>query len=183
MEKENLPKWEDITREELCKLYQNHSQTQIADMFGIDVKYVKGKLSKFYINKFVTDKYDPKLDLNMRALQDLMDFGNFDTFSKAIAKYIFRDTSIENLHVDFNIPDNRMKLMNKEVVNHVSDLLYLYMTCRYHTLSRLLHAEGDNLEWDNPKTNFDGIACILRTYKDDLGYELKGDSNGSSKNI
>lgn len=183
MEKENLPKWEDITREELCKLYFNNSQSMIADMFGIDVKFVKGKLSKFNINKFTADKYNPKLDLNTRAWQDLIDFGNINTFSKAIAKYIFRETSIEDLHVEFDIPQNRMKEMNKEVVDKVSNLLYLFMTCQYHCLSRFLHAYGDSLEWDDPKIDLKYIEWILNMYNDELGYELKEDMNGNSKNI
>lgn len=173
MEKENLPKWEDITREELCKLYFNNSQSAIADMFGINVKYVKGKLSKFHINKFTTDKYNPNIELNIRAWQDLIDFGNINTFSKAIAEYIFRETSIENLHKEFNIPDGRMKELNKDVVNHVSNLLYLFMSCQYHALSRFLHSRGDNLKWDDPKIDLGYIEMVLSMYKGDLGYELK----------
>ena len=184
MENKDLPKWDDITREELCKLYHNNSQSMIADMFGIDVKYVKRKLSKFNINKFTTtNKYDAKLDLNIRAWHDLMDFGNINVFSKAVAKYIFRETSIENLHVEFDIPQDRMKEMNKEVVDKVSNLLYLLMTCQYYCLSRFLHTIGDGLKWDDPKIDLKYIECILNTFKCELEYELKGDIDGNSKDI
>ncbi len=52
MEKENLPKWEDITRCELGKLYFGQTKQNIADLFGITKKDVDKKLKEFGINKY-----------------------------------------------------------------------------------------------------------------------------------
>lgn len=58
MEKENLPKWEDITKDELGKLYVDNSQYELAIMFGVDKKDIIKKLKEFGLNRVTKMMYD-----------------------------------------------------------------------------------------------------------------------------
>lgn len=69
MEKENLPKWEDITKDELGKLYVDNTQGEIAEMFGVDKKEVTKKLWEFGLNRITVMMYDEEF---VKRFEDIL---------------------------------------------------------------------------------------------------------------
>lgn len=72
MKTENLPKWEDITRDELVEIYRNESKPTIAQMFNISIREVDKKLKMFNIKYYelVNEDFAKKFCKILKEMED-----------------------------------------------------------------------------------------------------------------
>lgn len=124
--------WDDITEEELRRLYydENLSDSQISDLFGVTKGKVAYKRNKFGISirnkvyqEFVEQNNELFIKLNSDSKERLLRRENIDSISKAITHFAFRNGPIENMHSNNQLSENDMKTLNKYMVNRIAGLL------------------------------------------------------------
>ena len=81
--------WNNITREELEELFENNTDSMIAELYGVTKSQVKSKRNKWDIK--LTNYTMKKLfeNLNQNSQERLLDPKNFDTISIALTHYLY----------------------------------------------------------------------------------------------
>lgn len=152
MEKENLPKWEDITRDELGELYSTGLTKQdIADIFSVSLSSVKYKLAKLKLTyRYCVAKYRYLRIMEEEPVPELLDKDNIGLFSKVLTKYIYRDGPIETLHTKYHIPDEEMKEINIYMANKIAGILDVITDGDCKKLLALLSSYPVESYWEEP---------------------------------
>ncbi len=142
-------KWEQVGRLELERLYyeENLSDSLIAERFGISKNEVRKKRKLYNVSiqmhsidnafleysrladtrfqKEISDLLSPEelYALNQRAKERFIQFENIDALAKALTHYVFRHGPVENMHVNGQLSQEDMKVLNKYMVNHLAWIL------------------------------------------------------------
>lgn len=124
--------WNSITKEELENLFEEHSDSIIAELYDITKSQVTNKRKKLNIKQynyifknFLKDNANNILfnDLNQNSKERLLDEKNIDIISIALTRYLFRNGPVEDMHRDGKLSQNDMKTLNKFMVNRFAGLL------------------------------------------------------------
>lgn len=143
--------WNNITREELEELFENNTDSMIAELYGVTKSQVKSKRNKWDIK--LTNYTMKKLfeNLNQNSQERLLDSKNFDTISIALTHYLFRNGPIEDMHSKGQLSQEDMKTLNKFMVNRISGLLNTLDKGEWLKLELLLNIYGlYGRDWDKP---------------------------------
>lgn len=167
MEKENLPKWEDITRDELGELYANAiSKQSIADIYNIEKKEVEKKLKKFGLTwRYCLVKYKYTKRLEEEPITDLLDKDNIGRFSKVLTKYLYRNGPVEDLHCDYHIPQEKMKEINIFTANRIAGILDIIMDKDFQKLLLFLVDYAVEDYWEEPVPDREYIDLHYENYQ------------------
>lgn len=121
--------WNNITKEELEELFEESTDSMIADLYEVSQSQVKRKREKwdiklinYTLKKFFSEDLNKNLfeKLNQSSKDRLLDKGNFDTISIALTHYLFRNGPVENMHSDGKLSQEDMKTLNKFMVKSIS---------------------------------------------------------------
>lgn len=93
MEKENLPKWEDITRLELGRLVAQTTKGEIANMFNITVNDVNKKMKNMELNSFGCALEFKDLTTDLDDIKETILFSKSGMEQRAhrISQYLIKD--------------------------------------------------------------------------------------------
>ena len=124
--------WDSITKEELENLFEEHSDSIIAELYDITKSQVTSKRRKwdiklynYAIKKFLNDdtNKDIFINLNKNSKERLLNTKNIDNISIALTHYLFRNGPVEDMHSNGKLSQNDMKTLNKFMVNRIDGLL------------------------------------------------------------
>ncbi len=124
--------WSSITKEELENLFEEHSDSMIAELYNITKSQVINKRREWDIKQYnyllknflKDDKNDILLkNLNQGSKDRLLNKKNIDTIAIALTHYLFRNGPVEDMHSSGKLSQNDMKTLNKFMVNRIAGLL------------------------------------------------------------
>lgn len=87
--------------------------------------------------------------------------------SKLLTGSLYRDTEMENIHHDYRIPDEAMKVLNKDICNRVYEFLCMISKGDITHIDRMFGNESPNIiEWDDPvnEHHYDVRKYDIREY-------------------
>lgn len=121
--------WNSITKEELENLFEEHSDSMIAELYDITKSQVTNKRRKWdiklYNKKFFNDDTNKILfkNLNQDSKNRLLNEKNIDSIAIGLTHYLFRNGPVEDMHSEGKLSQNDMKTLNKFMVNRIAGLL------------------------------------------------------------
>ena len=124
--------WNSITKEELENLFEEHSDSIIAELYDITKSQVTSKRRKwdiklynYAIKKFLNDDTNKILfkNLNQDSKNRLLNEKNIDSIAIGLTHYLFRNGPVENMHSEGKLSQDDMKTLNKFMVNRIVGLL------------------------------------------------------------
>lgn len=171
--------WDDITEEELRRLYydENLSDSQISNLFGVTKGKVAYKRNKFGISirnkvyqEFVEQNNELFIKLNSDSKERLLRRENIDSISKAITHFAFRNGPIENMHYNNQLSENDMKTLNKYMVNRIAGLLTAIADNNWLQLELLLsYYTHFGTRWDKAEPDVEEINTTLKYAVEGIG--------------
>ena len=126
--------WNNITKEELEELFEEHTDNMIADLYDVSKSQVKSKRDKWDIKminytfeKFLSEDFNKDLfeNLNQGSKERLLNKDNIDTISVALTHYLFKNGPVEDMHSEGKLSQEDMKTLNKFMVNRIAGLLQI----------------------------------------------------------
>lgn len=163
--------WENITKDELEKLFEKRSDAMIAELYGVTKSQVKSKREKwdikqinYVIKEFLSDSTNKDLfeALNQSSKDRLLNESNIDTISIALTHYLFRNGPVEDMHSDGKLSQTDMKTLNKFMVNRIAGLLTTLNSGDWLKLELLLNFYGlFGKDWDKPVPDTDEIDLMF----------------------
>lgn len=162
--------WNAITKEELEELFESHTDSVIADLYGISKSQVKRKREKWNIKlinytlkNFFSEESNKNLfeSLNQSSKERLLNKDNYDTISIALTHYLFRNGPVEDMHSDGKLSQEDMKKLNKFMVNRISGLLKTIDKGEWLKLELLLNFYSlFGKDWDKTVPDTDEIDML-----------------------
>ncbi len=126
--------WNSITKEELENLFEEHSDSTIAELYDITKSQVTNKRRKWdiklynsAIKKFLNEDTNKILfkNLNQDSKNRLLNEKNIDSIAIGLTHYLFRNGPVEDMHSEGKLSQNDMKTLNKFMVNRIAGLLQI----------------------------------------------------------
>lgn len=124
--------WNSITKEELENLFEEYSDSIIAELYDITKSQVTNKRRKWNIKlynstikEFLNDDTNKILfkNLNQDSKNRLLNEKNIDSIAICLTHYLFRNGPVEDMHSEGKLSQNDMKTLNKFMVNRIDGLL------------------------------------------------------------
>lgn len=152
--------WNNITKEELEELFEEHTDNMIADLYDVSKSQVKSKREKwdiklinYTLKKFFSEDFNKSLfeNLNQNSKERLLSKDNIDSISIALTHYLFRNGPVEDMHSDGKLSQEDMKTLNKFMVNRIAGLLKTLDKGEWLKLELLLNFYSlFGKDWDKP---------------------------------
>lgn len=167
--------WEDISEEQLRKLYVDNRipSILISRLYGIKQSQVDYKRKKFGI-KFMEIIANDFIDNVPKVTNDSMKtifFNNFDIdkFSKIITHYAFRNGPVEDMHSEGKLSENDMMVLNKYMVNRTAGILQLIKDKQWFKLVGLMNLYGIyGADWDKAEPDTKELDTCLKLIRQSI---------------
>lgn len=161
-------KWENITRDELLKVYVENDvcDSMVADMFGVTKSQVVSKRRKLNITQhdMIYERYikgNEKELLNECKKQYVLQNLDIDDMSKALVNYLFRLGPVEDMHQKGQLSQNDIKTLNKYMNDRIATLIYLFRNEDWERLYAFFSAiTRYKPDWDKAEILIDEIDEI-----------------------
>ncbi len=152
--------WDDITKEQLEKLFidEHISNNMIANLYNIEGGKViskrnkwgiKQNSAKYFYKRFEENNLEIFKNLNQDSKDRLFNIDNIDWISKALTHYVFRNGPVEDMHANHQLSQEDMKTLNKYMVNKIAGLLKLVNDGHWLKIELMLIAlKNYGVEWD-----------------------------------
>lgn len=161
-------KWENITREELLKIYVESDvvDAMVAEMFGVTKSQVVSKRRKLGINM-----YDIMYERNIKGHEKeflaeakkryVLNDMDIDVMSRALTLYLFRFGPVEDMHPNKQLSQNDIKTLNKYMNDRIATLIYLLRSEDWERLYDLFNAITKyKPQWDKAEIRLEEIDKI-----------------------
>ena len=134
------------------------------------------KQEQEYVRRFQREHAEEYDYLNKRMKELFFDNVDVDSFAKFIVHYCFRNGPVEDMHAQGQLSQKDMKILNKFMVNKVTELFELAMSGEWLKFY-LLYAYNSiyGSDWDKAEPNGETADFILG----DFLLELVGDEEES----
>ncbi|WII39946.1 hypothetical protein [Paenibacillus thiaminolyticus] len=144
--------------------------SEVAELFGVSESKVKYKRKKMGITRkemiiedLLLNNNEDCQELNMKALERILNIGNIDMLSKAITNFVVRSGPIEDMHANKQLSQENMKELNKFMVNRLAYLFRLIIEHRgieleYLICSNALFTSG----WDIAEPDDGGNQLLVK---------------------
>lgn len=161
--------WDDISEEQLRKLYVNDKipSILISRLYGVKQSQVDYKRKKFGI-KFMEIIANDFINNVPKATNESMKtvfFDNFDIdkFSKIITHYAFRNGPVEDIHSNGQLSEEDMMVLNKYMVNRIAGILQLIKDEQWFKLVGLTNLYGIyGTDWDKADPDTKELDTCLK---------------------
>lgn len=164
--------WQDITEEELSKLYlqDNFSDSEIANKYNVSISKVRYKRKKFGLTAvkrlyqdFFTENSELFAVLNEQAKDRLCKSENINWLSKAITHQVFREGPVEDMHGKGQLSQEDMKTLNKYMVDNIGMMLAAAFAGDWLMLELWLsYYKTYSQNWDNPDVDTTKIRQYMQ---------------------
>ncbi len=165
--------WDDISEEQLSYLFINENilNNMIADLYDVNPSKVRYKRKKWGISiyspeymyhNFMKDNENIFSILNDGSKGRLMGKENINWISKALTHYCFRNGPVEDMHVNNQLSQEDMKVLNKFMINKIANLLTLANDGEWLKIEILLASFSNfGTDWDSAEIDMEDVDMIF----------------------
>ena len=161
--------WDDISKEQLHKLYVDEQMPAFAISLLYDIKQsqLDYKRKKFGIKfmdivakNFITNVPETTNELMKTVFTEKIDI---DKFSKTITHYAFRNGPVEDIHASGKLSQEDMMILNKYMVNRIAGILQLIKDKQWFKLVGLMDLYGIyGADWDKAEPDIEELNECLK---------------------
>ena len=159
--------WDNITKEELEKLFEEVTDNMIAELYEVKKSQVQTKRNKWNIKQrnYIIKNFLEQNQINQISKNKLLNRDNIDMISIALAHYLFRNGPVENMHSEGKLSQKDMKTLNKFIVNRIAGLLKTVNDEEWFKLELLFNFyKHYGNDWDTPIADTEEIDVIYKNF-------------------